>query len=88
MTSVHPSDLVLDKHYDVVSTSGRKYAGRYTGRQLIGRPYDPDVILWFILPGHNTYSFVWNMQDTFYEVPAPASAAAPVAATPTVKTKG
>lgn len=69
--SIHPSKLVLDKHYASVSESmgvkTRKYLGRFQGLQLVGRPYDPDAILFFILPTNGTYSFVWNMCDEFYE---------------------
>jgi hypothetical protein len=68
---VHPSKLVLDKHYISVSESmgvkTRKYLGRFQGLRLTGRPYDQDAILFFVLPKQDAYSFVWNMWDEFYE---------------------
>lgn len=76
MSSVHPSALVLDKHYDGVSSTGRKYLGQFKGCRLIGRPYDPDAELSFQLAGQPIYSFVWDMRQQFFEVPGPSAPSA------------
>ena len=74
--SVHPSELKVGTHYYSISTplgiKTRTYLGSFTSRQLIGRPYDPDVILYFAYPNGTTHSFTWNMRDTFYETTAEA----------------
>ena len=71
---IHPSSLIVGKHYDSISEVAgvkiRKYLGIFVGLEVVGRPYDPDAVLSFRIPPQNTYSFTWNMRDEFYETQA------------------
>ena len=72
MASIHPSDLVVGKSYELVKTVGgtqtRTNCGRFVSCRLIGRPYDPDAVLTFILPTGLEFSFMWDMQSKFFEI--------------------
>ncbi len=74
-TSVHPSELKVGAHYVMESrvehgVSKRTYYGAFVSSKLIGRPYDPDVILVFKNAGV-LLTFTWDMQSEFFEVPVP-----------------
>lgn len=73
-TLVHPSSFITGRSYSSVKrirdVSVHTFLGDFLRKELIGRPYDPDVILYFKHPNGSEFSFIWDMgSEEFYEGP-------------------
>jgi hypothetical protein len=71
---VHPSALIVGRNYSSVTrvreTLAHTYLGTYLRTELVGRPYDPDAVLYFKHPNGTEFSFTWAMgTEEFYEGP-------------------
>ena len=69
---VHPSALQVGHNYSSVKrvreTLIHTFLGTYLRIELVGRPYDPDAVLYFKHPNGTEFSFVWAMgSEEFYE---------------------
>lgn len=71
MSSIHPSSLTVGCKYISVkrvgATTVTSKLGAFVRGELLGRVYDPDLLLFFTKDGKE-YSFVWSLGfEEFYE---------------------